>query len=516
VLDDERRVLLKYREFFLAFESLVGHELSWPDGQAFYVVLRKGAGAALAELRQNLDAALGGEVEVVHHDLASGETAILILASSRVASRVSSLLSAGRVDELPAPPGIGETNLLRAMPAIKARLGDIPGARRRIEDERLALVRAHGPWLLGMRAALHDEIARLDARQCAYAPHLLFVLEGWLPASRLTGLSAHLHATLGPEVVLSPIGVEDWGTAATPVALANPPLFRPFEVLTATLPLPKYGSIDPTPFVAIFFPALFGIMLGDIGYGVLLAAGAWIVRVRSAPGSIWRPLSMVALACASSSIIFGAIFGEVFGSAGRVFGLHPLFDRERATIPFLWFAVALGAVHIVIGLVLAGVSAWRRGRPREAMSRSVTLGMLVLAVLLLLVAFEILPRGLFTPLAVAVIVAFGVLVALEGVAAVIELLSTVSHVLSYARIMAIGVASLMLAVVANEMVGAMGSVLVGVIFAALFHIVNFAIGLFTPAIHALRLHYVEFFGEFFSPGGAPYRPLGHWHPSPQP
>ena len=120
-------------------------------------------------------------------------------------------------------------------------------------------------------------------------------------------------------------------------------------------------------------------------------------------------------------------------------------------------------------------------------------------------------RRLFTPFAIAVLVAFPVLVALEGIVAVIELLSTFGHILSYARIMALGTASLMLAVVANEMVGAMGSVVVGVLFALLFHLVNFAIGLFSPTIHALRLHYVEFFGHFFSPGGAEYRPLGHWH-----
>ena len=70
-----------------------------------------------------------------------------------------------------------------------------------------------------------------------------------------------------------------------------------------------------------------------------------------------------------------------------------------------------------------------------------------------------------------------------------------------------------LAMIANRMVGALGSALVGVAFALLFHLVNFAIGLFSPTIHALRLHYVEFFGEFYSPGGATYRPLAHWRPA---
>jgi V/A-type H+-transporting ATPase subunit I len=109
--------------------------------------------------------------------------------------------------------------------------------------------------------------------------------------------------------------------------------------------------------------------------------------------------------------------------------------------------------------------------------------------------------------------AFAVLVALEGLVAVVELLSTVGHILSYARIMALGTASLMLAVVANEMAGALGSVLVGAVFALLFHLVNFAIAVLSPTIHALRLHYVEFFGHFYTPGGAEYQPLAHWHPS---
>jgi V/A-type H+/Na+-transporting ATPase subunit I len=513
-LDDERSVLLRYREFFQAFEALAGHELTWPDGQAFYVVLRTGAGGALADLRRSLEAALGGEVELLDRELSSGEWAVLILTSSRAAPKVSALLAAARVDELPAPLGIGEPNLLRAMPAIRARLGEIPQARRRLEAEREALARAEGPWLGDVRAFLRDRLIRLDARACTYAARHLFVVEGWLPAPRLVELEKQVEDRLGPEVVVQTIGAEDWGVGAAPVALHNPPLFRPFEVFTRGLPLPRYGTIDPTPFVAIFFPAFFGLMLGDVGYGLLLAALAWVLRRKSSPGSTLRAVSTVALACASSTVVFGLIFGELFGSLGRVVGLHAYFDREQATIPFLAFAVALGAVHIVLGLVLAGVGAWRRGHRREAMGRGVALGMLMLTAFALLAALEVLPRGLLTPVVITLLAAFIVLVALEGLAAVVELLSTFGRILSYARIMAIGTASLMLAVVANQMVGAMGSVLVGVVFALLFHLVNFAIGLFSPTIHAVRLHYVEFFGQFFSPGGAAYRPFGHWRPAP--
>lgn len=512
-LQDERVLLLRYHEFFRAFESLVGQELTWPGGQAFYVVLRAGAQGALGELKRSLEAAVSGEVELLHHELSSGEWAVLILASSGTASRVAALLSASRVEELPAPAGLGTSNLLRALPALKARLAAIPGEIAALDAERAALLSQVGGWLCGLRVFAHDRLLLLEARTRVHAARHLFVLEGWLPAAAVKELDRRLHAVFGPEVVVATIGTEHWAGANAPVTLRNPAIFRPFEMLTHTLPLPRYGTIDPTPFVAIFFPAFFGLMLGDIGYGVMLAIVAGVLRRRSQPGTMLRSGSMVALACASSAVVFGVLFGELFGSLGHLVGLRPIFNREEAPMPFLGLAVAIGGVHVLLGLVLASVSAWRRGRRREAMGRGVTLAMLLLTALALLAALRVLPAGLFTPLVVAVLVAFPVLVAIEGLVAVIELLSVFGHVLSYARIMALGTASLMLAMVANKMVGAMGSVLVGVVFALLFHLVNFAIGLFSPTIHALRLHYVEFFGQFFSPGGTEYRPLGHWHPS---
>jgi len=513
-LDDERMLLLRYQEFFSAFESLVGHELTWPDGQAFYVVLRRGAGTALGELRRSLEAAVGGEVEVLHRELSSGEWAVLILVSERAATKVGGLLAAARVDELPPPAGLGHTSLLRALPALQARLAAIPGEVEALELERTRLVQEHGAWLQALRARLRDHLLRLDARARVFAAEHLFVIEGWLPESRIPDLTTRLAAAFGPDVVVSAMSAENWSAPLAPVVLRNPPVFRPFEVITRSLPLPRYGSIDPTPFVGVFFPAFFGLMLGDIGYGLLLALFAWELRRRSTPESSLRAVSTIGFACASATIVFGALFGEVFGTLGHLVGLHPLFDREHATTAFLLLSVAIGGVHIALGLVLGALHAWHGGHRRAAIGRGVSLAMLVLTALSLLAAVEVLPGALFTPFVIAVLVAFPVLIALEGVVALIELLSTVGHILSYARIMALGTASLMLAVVANEMVGAMGSVVVGVLFALLFHAVNFAIGVFSPTIHALRLHYVEFFGEFFSPGGIAYRPLERWHPTP--
>jgi len=371
--------------------------------------------------------------------------------------------------------------------------------------------------LEALRSWLHDRQLVLEARAQAHTGAHLFLMEGWLPKPEVASLGARMRRELGPDVLVESVATEPWLRGDAPVALRNPPIFRPFEIFTRVLPLPRYGTIDPTPFVAVFFPMFFGLILGDIGYGALLALLALVLRLRSAPKSTLRSVSSAAFACAAFSIIFGFVFGELFGDLGkRLFGLRPHgFDRESAIMPFLALSAAIGFVHVTLGLVLAVVNAWRQGEKRQALGRGVAALMVALTVLAVLAALEVLPKGLFTPLALGVLVAFPILVLLEGVVAIVELVSNFGQMLSYARIMALGTASLMLAIVANRMVGAMGSALVGVVFALLFHVVNFAIGLFSPTIHALRLHYVEFFGRFFSPGGTAYRPLSHWHPSEQ-
>jgi len=195
-------------------------------------------------------------------------------------------------------------------------------------------------------------------------------------------------------------------------------------------------------------------------------------------------------------------------------GLQPLvFGREEAFVPFLILAVALGVAHVLLGLSLSVISSFRKGERRESVGRGAATIMVILIIMALLAALEVIPSNLLTPAAIGLLIAFPVLVIAEGLIGAIELLSTLGNILSYARIMAVGTASVMMAVVANRMVGAIGSVAVGVVFALLFHLVNFALGVFSPTIHMLRLHYVEFFGKFYSPGGARYQPFGHWRPN---
>lgn len=360
-----------------------------------------------------------------------------------------------------------------------------------------------------MRAAAADRLATAAAAELSAVTAHAFAIDGWLPEADVPDLRRCVLQRFGGAVVIEQLAREEWSHREPPVVLSNPSLFKPFEALTALLPLPRYGSIDPTPFVAVGFPMLFGMIVGDVGYGLVLAVIATIIRARSREASIWNTLSRIALPCALFSIVFGALYGELFGSAGQQwFGLRPLlFDREQAVMAGLFVALGVGVVHTVLGLVLGMIASG--GSRRAVMSRGVQLVMMLLIVLALLSAVHVLPSALFTPLAIAALVGFPILLVLEGIIAPIEFLSTLSSTLSYVRIMALGTASVLLAVVANSMIGLFGSALVGVLFGVLFHLVNFALGVFSPTIHALRLHYVEFFRQFYSPGGARYEPLRH-------
>jgi len=516
-LEEEHALLIKYRRFFGAFQSLLEHEDRWPNARAHHVILRGPAQDVLARLRRELEAVIGREFEIASRPLGADEVAVLLLVPVKAAGPVERLLASAGVPELPVPQGYGGETLTAAMPSMRERLRVIPLELERVRRARAGVRGEAGARLAGARRATHDALLRLSARSGVGETAAAFVIEGWVPTQALPRVARRVADRLGETVVVERLATEDWAGEDAPVVLSNPRLFRPFEAITRMVPLPRYGSIDPTPFVSVFFPMFFGVMLGDIGYGAALALLALGLHLRSRPGTPLRAVSEIAGACALFTVVFGLLYGELLGDLGRqMFGLRPLaFDRQETIVPFLVFAVALGLVHVVVGLAIGAVEAFR-GQPRASLGRGLTVIMVLVLAATLLAAAGVLPRRFFTPGLVALLVAFPVLVVLEGIVAPVEFMSTIANILSYTRIMALGTASVLMAVVANRMVGALGGAAVGVLFAVLFHLVNFALGLFGPTIHGLRLQYVEFFGKFYSPGGVQYRPFGHWQPSGQP
>ena len=507
-LADERDALRAYEPLFAELDELLRHGAMH---RASVFLLRLRDSAALDALRAALSRALGDAMELRSHTLASGERVALLLVPAAHATGIERELVEANVERAPLPPAFANVPLADALPRLQPRLAEVTRELAILRDDAASLARKHGDDLARARRDLHDQLLALDAEDLAAATARAFVLEGWLPARDVAELSRALASVVGNAIAVEQIGRDEWRGDDAPVVLANPRVLAPFEVLVKFLPLPRYGTVDPTPFVAVFFPMLFGIVVGDVGYGLAIAALALGLRFA---GPKARDLSKIAAAISLFTIVFGVLYGEAFGDLGtRWLGMHPLwFDRREAVLGFLALAVALGLVHLVLGLVIAAASRWKQHR-REAIGRGLTAVMLVLVAVALLAMFEKLPGVLLRPAAIALLVALPIVVVLEGITALFDFMSIVGHVLSYARVMALGTASVMLAIVANRMYGAFGSAAIGIAFALVFHLVNFVLTLFSPTIHVMRLHYVEFFGTFFEPGGGPYRPLRHWSPT---
>ena len=352
-----------------------------------------------------------------------------------------------------------------------------------------------------------DRLARLRAiADCGETDHA-FVISGWVPTERCKLLASALEETLQRRVTLLEHAIRREEYDAVPVVLRNPGFVQPFELLLSLLSPPRYGSIDPTPFLAGFFPLFFGLMLGDVGYGAIALTLALLARRREWGREIGRKVAAIAIASSVSAIVFGLLFGEVFGGLGGLVGLHPiLFDRTKAVPVFLGLVLAVGGIHVFLGVSLALWTALRHGEREKAIAKLTTLALILVGCLVVLACLDHVPPFLWKGALLTVGPLLGVLMTVEDFLAPFEIMKILGNVLSYARLMALGMASVMLAEVANQMAG-LFTVGVGVTVAVLLHAVNFAMGCFSPTIQALRLHYVEFFDKFYQDGGQPYRPF---------
>ncbi len=328
----------------------------------------------------------------------------------------------------------------------------------------------------------------------------------------LPALQTALESEVGPQLVVERISPEPG--EEPPVLLRNPTPVRPFEFLVRLLSLPSYGTLDPTRLMFFFLPLFFGMMLGDIVYGLIaLALSSWVERRFGGRSSGLRDLARVLVYSSMWSVAWGVIYGEFLGNLGhQLFGLDPIWiNREEAIQPLLLFALGIGAVHMTLGLL---VGLWCAVRSKERKALIERFGRLAALMGLFLIAgaaSQRLPDGVMTPAVASIVVGVVGLMYVHGwlglLIGPLEMISTFGNVLSYLRLAAIGLASVYLARVANEL-GAAGPIWLGVIVASLIHALNLALGIFSPTIQALRLHYVEFFGTFFESGGRSFRPFG--------
>ena len=463
---------------------------------------------AVALLANEVRSITGGACEVSAKPLDAERTGVLVVVPRVHGRAVTALLFERGVDEVRLPAHYAGKGVLDLLLLVAARARTIPGERAAADE---ALVRVAGRLSAPLdqaAAAARAELERLRAVERCGATRFAFVATGYMPAERVPELRRAAAVAFGERVGVfaRPPARAEWEDV--PVVLRNWRALRPFERLLALVPLPRYGSTDPTPWLALFFPLFFGLVLGDVVFGALGVAVAIAARARRWGGALGRDLTWIALACSLWAIAFGVLFGEALGELGAHVGLHPvLMDRRAAFMAFLGFALAIGGVHVAIGMALGVAGALRAGHRREAIGRAAKLGLLCTGGALGLVLAELLPDAALRPALAVGAILLAAAVAAEGPMAALELVLGLGNVLSYARLMALGLASVMLAEVANLVAGTLRPVAAGVAIGVLLHVVNCTLCLISPIVAALRLHYVEFFEKFYDEGGAPYRPF---------
>jgi V/A-type H+-transporting ATPase subunit I len=509
-LEARRAALVAEREATERFSQLVvalaplRHAIDPALQPEFHGLALKGDGEALSLLRGEVARITGGAGEVQARTLDDETTGVLVVVPRAHGRALTALLFDRGVDEVRLPAAYTGKPILEVLMLLAARQRELPAELAAVDAALQGAAATVAAAAAAARAALGLSAAQERCGETRFA----FVVSGYMPAERVEALRAAAAEKLGERVTVlaHPPERRDWGEV--PVVLRNRAGIRPFELLLGLVALPRYGSVDPTPWLAVFFPLFFGLVLGDVAFGLLGVALALVARAGGWGGATGRNVASVALWCSLSAVAFGLLFGEALGELGAHVGLRPLLlDRRRAVMTFLALALAVGAVHVGTGMALGLFSALHGGRRREAIARAAKLLLLCAAAVTAAALAGELPRGAARPALLAAVALLGVAVAAEGPMAALDLVLGLGNVLSYARLMALGLASVMLAEVANLVATTLQPAAAGIAIGVLLHAVNFTLGLISPTVAALRLQYVEFFDKFYDEGGAPYRPF---------
>ena len=504
---DEQSLFSRYDKVLKVLAPLIGMVRESRELECTGLILSTKEAAVATLLEDALSLLTDGRFEILYREVDKETLAALLIFPVEKAAEARTLLWEKNIGELRLPASVAEKPLPEALEIIARRQAELPPAIREIEASLAGMSREWRGTLLGLRRWLGNRIERIRASGSFYETHATFLFHGWVPEIELARLGKAIAEAFGDLVIVERLPIEKSEKESVPVVLRNRPAVRPFEIFTRVLPLPRYGTIDPTPLVAFFFPLFYGIIIGDIGYGLLLLAIARLVRWRYGKNPLVADATDVFSWAALSAVAWGFAYGELFGDLGERLGLRPLlFGRMGDFRKILLFALGIGVAHVFLGVGLGIYTAVRRGRPGEAVSKAAGLAFLVAVAAAIAGGAGWAPRAaLYIGLA-GIPVSLLVMVLGGGAGAAMEA-HNLLNIFSYLRITGIGVASVSLAYTANRLVPLIGIPALGILAALTLHAINLAFCVLSPTIQAIRLHYVEFFENFFIGGGRAYQPF---------
>ena len=379
----------------------------------------------------------------------------------------------------------------------------------------------------GLNASLRQlsDLAGIDAAREESKGKLLdtaqtFFLEGWVPEESWPALEKALAPYPCACEVEDP-AEEDH--PSVPVRLKNNWFTRPLNMVTDMYSLPAYGTLDPNPLMAPFFILFYGMMMADMGYGLIMMIAAAVVIKKARPDGATMQYMMPLLGlCGVSTFLWGAATGGFFGdlipqlvqlmNPGSTFALPKLFDPLDKAVNVLVGALVLGVVQIFTGMA---VSMYKQIKAGETMAALCGEGAWFLVFIL---AGAAAVSGQIIPCVAAILVVLaltqgygkkGIVGKLMGIAGSLynNVTGYFSDILSYSRLMALMLAGAVTAQVFNTLGAMTGNVIAFFIIAMVGNALNFALNILGCFVHDMRLQCLEYFGRFYEDGGKPFRPL---------
>ena len=400
--------------------------------------------------------------------------------------------------------------------ALAENLAALEKERQEIE-QRIAGLGGKREALLEASDRAAIALRREEAKSLLVGTDKVFLLEGWLPADRC----AEIEKTLKPFTcaIETRERTED-EYPQVPVQLKNNKLTRPLNMVTEMYSLPAYGTLDPNPLMAPFFILFYGIMMADMGYGLLMMIASVIISKKYRPkGTSGELFSLLGL-CGISTFIMGALTGGFFGdfltqlvaivSPGTVFALPKLFDPLDDLTMILIGSMALGMVQIVTGMAISLIEKCKRKKFLDAFFEEITWWIVFIGIALLALG-----KGVAVLYVGCALVLLGPIVQGKGWGKLTGVFGSLyNHVtgyfgdiLSYTRLMALMLAGSVIAQVFNMLAAMPGNVIAFIIISMLGNAMNFGLNLLGCYVHDLRLQCLEFFNKFYVDGGKPFRPM---------
>lgn len=446
--------------------------------------------------------------------------------------------------------------------SLGAVLNELTNKLKEIDRQLAEISQKHYANIVCIEEQLEIENKKLEVIDNLGVTSDSFALEGWIPKSELekveTNLDKHAKGTIVYELETE---------EKPPTLFVNPKRFKLFEAFIRFYSLPSGKEFDPTLIFGLIFPVFYGIMIGDVGYGlVILLVCLWVIRrveggkrnlnimprqLRSFALLILKKRQMVKLSKAMIpgciiAIILGVVFdlyfgfhvngyifdylnsygitnlpapGEILNQPSRAF-LDPIHDASK----LLLISGYIGIGMVSFGLILGILNCLREGEKKEAIGK---IGWMAFSWGVVLVGLALIRGEALNPMWPRLIevnpIAFlyygllfggiGLMFVGQGVRAMMELPSIVSHILSYTRLIGILLASVILAhtidfIFLKALNISIPFIILGTFILIVGHLFNIIIGVFEPGIQGARLIYVEFFSKFYHGNGRPFKPFG--------